>query len=109
MTTGKFAQVILSTEGRVFVHGHNRRYAFGSDVSRREYLDAFHELSIFPLSPDETIVDVAFGTNHIGVVSSKGLVYASGYFFYRQFDSSIRHSEQRDEDYPFRIEMPEGH
>ena len=60
IAVSKNAQVVLSKEGRVYVHGVCENTIFGF-VGPHEYMEKFHEFKDFPVAEGDQIVDVSIG------------------------------------------------
>ena len=55
---------------------------------------------------DDKIVDIVSGCHYVVVLTEAGKIHCSGYRFYRNFDSSIRHNNENYEDWPFYLDAP---
>ena len=58
---------------------------------------------------DDKIVDWVCGRHTNVVLTESGKMICSGYYFYRQFDQSLRANDENYEDWPFKVTAPEGY
>ena len=109
MTHGKFNRCLLTKDGSIYFVGCAKKYMLSSRVSSSDYANEFRKVDdkLFPKGEDDKIVDVTLGKNFIIVVTESGECYGAGYYFYR-YIGGCRDNSQRDEDYPYKIKMPDG-
>ena len=60
MSVGRYAQAILSKDGRIFVHGQCENTMFGF-VGHNEYMAKFNEFKDMPVAEEDLIIDIAVG------------------------------------------------
>lgn len=56
---------------------------------------------------DDKIVDWVCGKHFNAVITESGKVICSSYYFYRRWDSDIRHNDENNEDYAFTVKPPQ--
>ena len=62
----------------------------------------------FTIDKGDQIKDILAGKNFIMIITEQSKMYAQGYVFYRYLSDSQRYNDERYEDYPFEIKLPEG-
>ena len=107
---GKFFQLVLTEEGKLFWHGQSRKYMFGFGGSGTSRHDEFHEIenTYFRYEEGDKMVDVCGGKNFTIIATERGRIFATSYMFWRQFQE-CRYNQENNEDYPFELKLPEGY
>jgi len=108
---GKFSRNAWTKDGRFLLNGHPKWYNYSNSNTSGAY-ETFEERfqnNFLRLEDDNKPVDWVCGYHYNAVLTAKGEIHCQGYCFWRCFHDDIRHNNENYEDYPFRVDPPEGY
>jgi alpha-tubulin suppressor-like RCC1 family protein len=76
----------------------------GTNVELKDYTT-----KIWKLDDDDKFIDIAAGKHFTFAITEKGKMFGAGYLMHRRIRQALAGEQNRDEDKPFEIKLPEGY